>query len=273
VADSFRDRLASAIARRGSLCAGVDPTPSLLAAWGLPDSAAGAAELGLRCVDAFGAIAVAIKTNVAFFEQYGAAGLRSLEQILEAARAAGLITIADAKRADIESTNVAYARAWLSETSPLTADALTVVPYLGTGALDPFVERAAEAGRGVFVVARSSNPEGRELQLARLGSHSVEEEIIGYLATRPEVLGAVVGLGPTPPLDLVTESFYLAPGMGAQGAGAAELQAQFGSMADTPVVVNLSRTLLGKGPDRAALEAAALEWREAIGLVLRSGPG
>ena len=67
--------------------------------------------------------------------------------------------IADAKRGDIDSTAAAYAEAWLGDASPLASDAVTAHPYLGLGALEPLVHVAAATGRGVLVVARSSNPE------------------------------------------------------------------------------------------------------------------
>jgi orotidine-5'-phosphate decarboxylase len=144
MAESFRSRLLAAVTERGSLCAGIDPTAKVLGAWGLPDSAAGAVEFGTRCVEAFAPHISVVKPNVAFFEQYGAAGLSALESVLAAARDAGLLTLADAKRGDIASTNAAYARAWLSPDSPLAVDAMTVTPYLGARALDPCVHRRTQ---------------------------------------------------------------------------------------------------------------------------------
>ena len=76
------------------------------------------------------------------------------------------MVIADAKRGDIDSTAAAYADAWLGDASPLAGDAVTVHPYLGLGALAPCIELASKTGRGVIVVTRSSNPEGRALQEA-----------------------------------------------------------------------------------------------------------
>src|SRR6202034_1288145 len=118
------------------------------------------------CVEAFAGALAVIKPQVAFFERHGAAGLAELEPPIAQARSAGLLGIVDAKRGDIDSTAEAYAEAWLSESSPLAADAVTAHPYLGLGALAPLVHLAAANGRGVFVVARSSNPEGRDLQRA-----------------------------------------------------------------------------------------------------------
>jgi orotidine-5'-phosphate decarboxylase len=266
MAESFRSRLLSAVSERGSLCAGIDPTAKVLGAWGLPDSAAGAVEFGTRCVEAFAPHISVVKTNVAFFEQYGAAGLSALESVLAAARDAGLLTLADAKRGDIASTNAAYARAWLSPDSPLAVDAMTVAPYLGARALDPFVDMARQHGRGVFIVVRSSNPEGRAVQLTRGDDgRTLEVALLDEVAGRGEVVGAVIGLmSDEPPLALVGGSFYLAPGLGTQGATWADLGTQFGGMASTPVVANLSRVLVEVGPDPGALRDAALRAKEEI---------
>jgi len=266
MAESFRSRLLAATAQRGSLCAGIDPTASVLHAWGLPDAAAGAAEFGKRCVEAFAPHVSVVKPNVAFFEQYGAAGISALESVLAAARDAGLLTLADAKRGDIASTNAAYARAWLDSNSPLAVDAVTVAPYLGARALEPFIDVAQAHGRGVFIVVRSSNPEGRAVQLARVGDgRTLEEALLDEVAARGEVVGAVIGLmAGQAPLTLPEGSFYLAPGLGTQGADWPDLGTQYGGMASAPVVVNLSRLLVEAGPDPGALRAAAVRAKAEI---------
>jgi orotidine-5'-phosphate decarboxylase len=263
--ETFRARLDAAVAARGSLCAGIDPTAKVLGAWGLPDTAAGAAEFGMRCVDAFAPHVSVVKPNVAFFEQYGAAGLSALESVLGAAGDAGLLTLADAKRGDIASTNVAYARAWLGD-STLAVDAVTISPYLGARALEPFFDEAEHAGRGVFIVVRSSNREGRAVQLTRGDDgRTLEEALLDELEPRGEVVGAVIGLmSGEAPLRLPQGSFYLAPGLGTQGATWADLGTQFGGMAATPVVANLSRQLVEVGPDPSRLRDAALRAKEEI---------
>ena len=132
-AAGFAGTVASAVARTGPLCAGIDPSPALLARWGLPDSADGLRSFGLRCVEAFAGVVPVVKPQVAFFERWGSAGMGALESVMAAARDAGLLVIADAKRGDIGSTMEAYATAWLDPDSPLAADAVTVIPYLGIG--------------------------------------------------------------------------------------------------------------------------------------------
>lgn len=256
---TFRARLASAIAERGPLCAGIDPTASALRRFGLDDTASGAAEFALRCLDAFADHVAMVKPNAAFFEQYGAAGLRALESLIARARDAGVLVLVDAKRGDIASTNEAYARAWLDDASPLAADAVTVSPYLGTRALAPFFDTAEGVGRGVFVVVRSSNPEGRSLQRAVAeGGLSVEERLLDEVRARPGTVGAVVGiLAQVPPLSVPDQGFYLVPGLFSQGATLDDLQSQAAGMGNAPVVVNLSRALYDAGPDPDALREAA----------------
>jgi orotidine-5'-phosphate decarboxylase len=266
MAELFRARLAAAIARRGPLCAGIDPSLDALEQWGLPDSASGAAEFSMRVYEAVRDDVSIIKPNVAFFEQFGAAGLSALEALLAAARHDGMLSLVDAKRGDIASTNAAYARAWLRADAPMATDAITVAPYLGLRALYPFFDAAEQEGRGVFVVARSSNAEGRDVQLATTQrGQTLEAAVLDEMATRPGTVGAVIGLlAGYPPLELPESGFYLAPGLGAQGATVADLAAQFGGMASTPVVANLSRALDRAGPDARSVQNAAVDARAEI---------
>jgi orotidine-5'-phosphate decarboxylase len=273
--ESVRSRLLAATKANGSLCAGIDPSASMLERWGLPDTASGATEFSIRCVEAFAGHAVAVKPNAAFFEQYGSAGMAGLESVLAAATELGLLTVGDAKRGDIPSTNAAYARAWLDSASTLAVDVVTISPYLGARALTPFFDVAEEHGRGVFVVVRSSNPEGRAVQLTRADDgRTLEEELMDEVSARPEVVGAVIGLmAGVAPLALEKASFYLAPGLWTQDASLDDLSAQFGGMAPTPVLVNLSRALAVAGPDPDALRDAAIRARAEIDARLCPAPG
>jgi len=281
----FGLRLATAMDVHGPLCVGIDPHPALLDAWGLPDDASGLAEFARRVMEAVGGHVAAVKPQSAFFERHGSAGVAVLEEIVAAGRASGTLVIIDAKRGDIGSTMTAYADAYLRDGSPLAGDALTVSPYLGFGSLAPAVDAALATGRGLFVLALTSNPEGRAIQHARAGDldgsgHeagpqglSVAGSIaaaagrlnVAELALTPGelgsiglVVGATVGaavqlLG----LDLAAvRGPLLAPGVGAQGAGAAELEAVFGS-ARSAVLASSSRAILAAGPGIEALRAAA----------------
>lgn len=237
----------------------------------MADSASGARDFALVCLEAYAKTCAIVKPNVAFFEQYGSAGVGALEEVLAAARKEGILVLADAKRGDISSTSAAYARGWLGEQSPLRSDAITLVAYLGAGALRPFFDAAAASGRGVFVLVRSSNEEGRAIQLARTDNlTSVEETLLAEVAARGETVGAVVGLAKgVRPLALPLGSFYLAPGLGIQGARWQEVRRQFAGLGSTPVVVNMSRSLCAHGPSVGDLYEAAARARDAAAAELR----
>ncbi|MFT4136620.1 orotidine-5'-phosphate decarboxylase [Microbacterium sp.] len=265
----FGERLRSAMAARGQLCVGIDPHEQLLHAWGLDATAGGAREFGLRVVEAAAGRVAVVKPQVAFFERYGSAGFAALEDVLVAARAAGLIVIADAKRGDIGSTNDGYAAAWLMPGAPLEADALTVSPYLGVGALSGVIEVALAHGKGVFVLAATSNPEAGALQRARVegGPQTVAREVVrevsalagprtpdGEWSSIGFVIGATVDRAKTGLPDVLTPvAPILAPGFGAQGAAMSDLAGIFDESAPS-VLASASRSVLHAGPD--GLEAA-----------------
>ncbi len=268
--ESFSLRLQRATAERGPLCVGLDPAPQTLHSWGLADTVQGLEQFSQRCVEAAHDLVACIKPQVAFFERFGSQGFAILEQTIRTAREAGLLVIADAKRSDISTTAAAYGAAWFGETAPLAADALTVTPYLGLHALQPIFEQAQQANCGVFVVVSSSNPEGRELQLARVGSATVEEALYGAIgelnaAASEPYLGAV--LGATRPFDREPVSKMsgplLIPGLGAQGATPQEVGERFSSLANT-LVVAVSRAWTDAGPLNEDLRARASELQQAL---------
>src|SRR5699024_157594 len=111
----------------------------------------------------------AIKPQSAFFERHGSAGVAVLEELLAEARSASVLTILDVKRGDIGSTMAAYAQAHLLPGAPLEADAITLSPFLGTGSLDPAAALAAAHGKGLFLLALTSNPAGAQVQHALTG--------------------------------------------------------------------------------------------------------
>jgi orotidine-5'-phosphate decarboxylase len=119
-----------------------------------------------------------VKLQSAFYERHRWRGFRTLQRLIAEARSAGLLVIVDAKRGDVGTTKVAYAKTFLGDDAPLAADALTVHPYLGLAAMDAFVTRACEAGSCLLVVTRSSNPEGRSVQSALDGSGRTVEEAL-----------------------------------------------------------------------------------------------
>jgi len=185
---SYGERLEALIAERGPLCVGIDPHPSLLASWGLASNAAGLEQCARGMIEALGAIVPVFKPQSAFFEAYGAAGSAVLERTMADIKAAGALCILDVKRGDIGSTMDAYAAAYLSDGSPLAADAITVSPYLGFGTLDAAIELADQGGRGIYVLALTSNPEGPQVQHARAADgRTVGQLIVDEAASRNAV--------------------------------------------------------------------------------------
>lgn len=258
---TFAERVAAATAARGRLVVGIDPHPPLLAAWGLSDDAEGVRAFGLRCAEAFAGEVGFVKPQVAFFEQFGAAGLLALEEVIAACREAGTVVIADAKRGDIGSTMAGYARAWLGD-SGLAADAVTLSPYLGYGSLEPAISAARAAGRGVFVLARTSNPEGAQVQADGVAQRIVDDARADN-ADGTGTVGLVVGATREHGLDLSgLGGPILAPGLGAQGATPCDLAEIFGS--EATVLPSSSRQVLSAGPDVRALRDAALTVRDEV---------
>jgi len=257
----------------GPLCAGIDPHPALLAQWGLDQSVQGLETFAMTCVEAFAGTVALVKPQSAFFESFGSAGVAVLERTLTGLREARTLSLLDVKRGDIGSTMAAYARAYLSQDSPLRADAITVSPFLGFESLRPALDLAQQTGRGLFVLTLTSNPEGAQVQHAMTAGRSVAAGIVdgvtsqnaihhargaGALGSVGMVVGATVGeavqkLG----LDLAAANApLLSPGVGAQGATAGDLRRVFGAALHN-VVASSSREILGAGPDGASLRAAA----------------
>jgi orotidine-5'-phosphate decarboxylase len=270
MAETFGQRLQERIRDLGPLCVGIDPSASLLTSWGRPDSVEGLEFMSLALLEASAGSAAAIKPQVAYFERFGSAGFRVLERLISDARDAQILVIADAKRGDIGATNDAYASAWLDESSPLCCDAVTVSPFTGVGALTPFFSRAV-AGRGVFVLAATSNDEGRSLQRARTDNDEAVEDLvlrsIAELNQRDEGLGALgVVLGATrdrPRFDLAAlRGPYLVPGVGAQGATPEQVGRLFERCPEGTVLVNVARAILETGPERSALRDSVQRWRD-----------
>jgi orotidine-5'-phosphate decarboxylase len=282
----FGQRLADAVAVRGPLCVGIDPHAPLLEAWGLPDSPDGLARFTGAVVDALAGSVAVLKPQIAFYERHGSRGVAVLEDAVARARAAGALVLLDAKRGDIGSTMDAYAD-YLRPDHPLAVDAMTVSPFLGPGSLQPAVDTARMHGGGLFVLARTSNPDAGAFQHAVAKERSVAQVVVdtvrgwntpGWVVGDPlPDVAAVRDLGSR--LGPATGSFgvvvgatlremdvdldglggpILAPGLGAQGGSVADLRRLFGS--GRAVVPTVSRDVLAAGPDPAALRAAADRW-------------
>jgi orotidine-5'-phosphate decarboxylase len=286
----FGHRLAQAVADRGPLCVGIDPHASLLDAWGLSDDADGLASFTDTVVDALAGSVAVLKPQMAFYVRHGSRGLAVLEDAVARARVAGALVLLDAKRGDIGSTMEAYAD-YLRPGHPLLVDAMTVSPYLGPGSLQPAVDMARRFGGGLFVLARTSNPEAGTLQHAVVSDGARERSVAqvvvdavrgwntpGWVVGDPlPDIGAVRDLASTwgpstgsfglvvgatlPDRDVDLDGLggpILAPGLGAQGGSPADLRRLFGT--DRAIVPTVSRDVLGAGPDPAARRAAADRW-------------
>lgn len=256
----FGQKLTEAMDTYGPISVGIDPSPEMLAHWGLPDSPDGILTFGLAVVEACDRSAAAVKTQIAFFERHGAKGMAVLERVLEAAKGFDLITIMDAKRGDIGSTMAGYADAYLKPGAPLEVDAMTVSPFLGFGSLEPAFDLAKQHGKGVFVLCLTSNPEGPTVQ------HAQDEDGVAVATSIAASVGDInqgaspmgdVGLviGATTgnavrslPIPLyVVNGPILAPGVGAQGAEVGQLPAIFGDSSRL-VLTHQSRAVLMSGP-------------------------
>jgi len=210
---TFAERLQQAAAATGSLlCVGLDPDIR-----DCPDATA-AERLCIRLIEETLPYACAYKPNCAFFEQHGAAGWAVLER-LRARVPADRMLIADGKRGDIANTAEAYARALLDH---LGADAATVNPLMGRDAVEPFLTRA---GKGAFLVTRSSNPGAEDLleQPVGEGRDALYHRITGLaLSWDPGgTIGLVVGATAAAAIASVRVAApampLLVPGVGAQG--------------------------------------------------------
>ena len=271
-------RLTRAVAERGPLCVGIDPHPQLLDDWGLPRTAAGLERMARGMVEALGPQVAVFKPQSAFFEPYGAAGIAVLERTLADIAGAGALSLLDVKRGDLSTSMDAYAAAYLADGAPLAADAITVHPYLGFGSLSGAIDLARQHGRGVYVLALTSNPEGPQFQHARVADGRIVGQVVVEEAARynrgdePGSVGVVVGatIGRTGVDFSALNGSILAPGIGAQGATAADLAGVFGPA--TPLVLpSASREVMSAGPDPAALRAAVTRMRGEMEAVLGVG--
>ena len=262
---SFVDTLSRSCESDLTYCVGIDPAPQTLIAWGLEDSSKGARSFAFTMLEAAVDTAALVKPQVAYFERFGAEGYAVLTDVIREARRQGLLVVADAKRGDIGPTIDAYGSAWLGNDAPMQVDAMTVTPYLGFASLKPLLGRAYDAGAYVFVVVRSSNPEGTTLQ--EHGSPKIWHQLLEDIALWEEnrghkTVGAVVGA--TVPADLkyaldrLPAAYFLAPGIGTQGATIEDVAAL--TKCRRRIIVSSSRALAAKGPIvsniRAAIRAA-----------------
>jgi len=303
----FAGRLAACVAARESqIVLGLDPDPArlwLAATAAAPDRPGGhpaeraAAAVAEHCrllIDAAGPACVAVKPQVACFERLGAPGWAALREVSDHAHAAGLLVLADAKRGDIDVTAAAYAQGLLTgldtpwgPVDPLGADAVTVNPYLGRDALDPFAAAARQAGAGLFVLVRTSNPGAADVEDTELASGgALWEHVAGLVARLGDDLdggeplsavGAVMGATAPEHLararDLMPRTPFLLPGIGAQGGRVEDLAPAFAPGPAGGLVTasrSIARAHEAAGGDPAIAAAAEAERLRAAAWALRT---
>jgi len=277
MAETFGERLVERVNALGPLCVGIDPSASALAAWGREDSPEGVEFFALSLMESALGNAAAVKPQVAHFERFGARGYQVLERVIGEARDADVLVVADVKRGDIGVSNQGYAQAWLGNESPLRADALTVHPYLGVHALAPFFNLAAATGRGVFVLAATSNDEGRTIQRAHGEDHEFVEDLVlrsvAELNQRDDgrgAVGVVFGATREPPRFALSAlgGPILVPGVGSQGASSQRVAQLIAPCPRATVLVNVSRAIADAGPERHALSDTIRRWRDELASAL-----
>ncbi|MDO5308497.1 MAG: orotidine-5'-phosphate decarboxylase [Planctomycetia bacterium] len=268
---SFSDRLAAQIrSKRNPVLVGLDPRweqiPEALKANKSQENPRDVSDVyETFCKDVIDVVAPlvpAVKPQMAFFEQYGPYCMLALKNIVDYASSKGLLVILDGKRNDIGSTATAYAQGLLGANgvSVWGADALTVSPYLGADSLEPFVDVANGRNAGLFILVKTSNPGGAQFQdlvandsalylhvaryVAKLSATSAQtvNSVCGYGS-----IGAVVGATWPEQLTQIREAapqtWFLVPGYGSQGGGAADVAGAFDSQG-LGAIINNSRGII-----------------------------
>ncbi|MEM1026679.1 MAG: orotidine-5'-phosphate decarboxylase [Planctomycetota bacterium] len=288
---TFVERWLSASEIKGApVCVGLDPVlgklpPEVKQGLGDNDREAVAKAFETFCLGVIDAVADAVpcvKPQLACFERYGSAGFAAYERVVAAAKQAGLLVIADAKRGDIGISAKHYAAAFLGGELPGSADALTVSPYLGPDTLEPFIETAEANGKGVFVLVRTSNPGSGVWQgLETADASRVVDHVADYVQRESDArrgddpfgpVGAVVGA--THPREAAAlrqrmpHVLFLVPGFGAQGGGADDVKACFDA-SGRGAIITASRSVIYGPPEAGqawqdAVRVAAINLRDAI---------
>ena len=250
-----------------------------------------------KIIDSVYDIVPSVKVQIAYYEMYGVAGMKAYYETLKYAAEKGLVVIADAKRNDIGSTASCYAKAFLGETQvnenslkAFPSDYVTVNGYLGSDGIVPFVEECEKHDKGIFVLVKTSNPSGAEIQNVILENGVPMYEYVGGLVEKwgestvgkygYSAVGAVVGA--THPAEaarlreVLPHTFFLIPGYGAQGGKAEMLKSCFKENG-LGGVVNNSRGILcaykknGGTYYEAAREACIAMQKDLAGVIGRMG--
>lgn len=268
---TYREKLLAAQAATGSwLCVGLDPDPARMPPHLAGQGADGIALFCRAIVEATAAHACAFKPNLAFFLAHGAAGVRALEATLDAIPPSTPVLL-DAKIGDIGNTQLQYGRAAFET---FEVDAVTVNPYVGADAVTPLL--AAYPGRGLYVLARTSNPDAPRFQdhpgEGAMLYQAVVDAAQGWAQAHPQsTVGLVVGATYEDELESIRQRApslpFLIPGIGVQG-GALDAAARSGPTADgVGPLISASRSILYASTGREytyAAEQAAVQLKQAI---------
>ena len=275
------DQLIEGIKRKKNPCiVGIDPEWSKIPncyKTGADSEAGALLNWATDVIDAVADIVPAVKPQMAFFEVFGADGVRVHQQVVQYAHDKGLVVVDDSKRNDIGNTARAYAYAHLAKDGPINADLMTVSPFLGTDSIQPFIDMAIKDGKGIFVLVKTSNPSSTEISEA---TNSHGEKIRDWLANYIHAIdktcvgkhgyssiGAVVGATFPGEAQLLRStmknSFFLVPGFGAQGGGARDVVPCFNEDG-LGAIVNSSRGVLYKHLDLAEYDNTKAMYMEIV---------
>ncbi len=273
---TFDERLIQAIQLKNSAaCVGLDPDLALMPKWFTEpydeDVTSLICDYNQIVIDSVADLVPIVKPQSAFYERFGVRGILALQKTIEYARKKGLLVLTDVKRGDIGSTSKAYAEAYLGGAeSCLKSDAMTLIPYLGPDGMEPFVQVAQREGGGLFVCAMTSNPGAPVLQQLIADGKPIYLHVADMVRSfYPGTIGSTgyssVGIvsGATFPEEAqklrmaLPNSFFLVPGMGAQG-GSTETLTSFFDKDGLGAIVSSSRAIMypGKPNHREELSAA-----------------
>lgn len=264
---SFNLSLLNNIKRFGPLCVGIDPHPSLIKAWNLSDNVSGIEKFSFSILNALGNMVPVFKIQVAFYERFGSYGLKVLEKLLSYTKKSNLLVIADVKRNDIDSTMKFYSQAWLSNSSPLSSDAITLNPYLGLSSIKSAIVRARKLKKGTFIIIMPSNSDtyiqnsffnANKKNVASYLMNQIRKENYLYnnkVHKLDNSIGIVFGATKMNKnfihlqKNLIDHNgFILAPGIGAQGANDINEIKKFLLSSYSKVLFTSSRDIIKHGP-------------------------
>ena len=221
-------------------------------------------EFNKRIIDSIKDIIPAVKPQIAFYEKYGIEGMKAFEETCKYAKKQGMIVVADIKRGDIGTTAQSYSDAFLGrskigkkEEAIFDVDFVTLNPYMGIDSIKPFIEDCKKYNKGVFILAKTSNPSSKDMQDLKLETgEKVFEKVAKLIETwgKDQIgeygyssISAVVGATHREELkdirQLAPHTFFLIPGYGAQGGKAEDIALGFDKNG-IGGIVNASRSLI-----------------------------